>query len=434
MLQVVLRNPQFTRLWLAQVVSQSGDWLNRVASLVLIGRLGGSWAQMGALYGVELAIRLLPSAILGPLAGPVADRMPRRMLMVLADLSRAGVVLCFLLVREPSDLPLLYALIVVQMAIGIFFDAARTGALPDTVSREELHDAYALSAVTWSLTLCLGSLAGGWLVTWIGVGGVFAVDAATYVASAACLIGLRLPPVEPQAEPFRWRDVLLMTDLGRGLAHVRKLGIAPVIWVKTFWGAAGGYLVLLSLAGQERMGSSVGPEAVAAAAFATGALYSARGVGTGLGPVLANLVLGKSDRALRRQISAGFAVAAVGYALFGWARDLYVACVFVAVAHIGGSALWVASTVLWQRHVGAAFRGRVFALEFLGLDISFAAGGLLGGWIYDTTGSLAVSSWIISGLVLVLGATWTLLARGVHGPGHEPERAMDVVPAAEEAD
>lgn len=432
MLRVVLRNPAFMRLWLAQVVSQTGDWLNRVACLVVIGALGGSDAQLGlgALFGAELVLRLLPSAVLVPLAGPVADRMPRRLLMVAADLSRAAVVLGYLLVDEARDLPLLYALIMLQMGISVFFDAARSAALPDTVQRGELHAAYALSAATWSVTLSIGALIGGWMVSWIGVHGVFIVDAVSYVASACFLFGLKLPPVPRQAEVLRWRDLLLLTDLRRGLAHVRLLRITPILWAKTYWGAAGGYLVVLSLAGHDRFGEAPEGQAIGAAAFATGALYSARGVGTGLGPILARWWMGSTDRALRWQIGLGFSIAAIGYALFGFTERLDLACVCVGIAHLGGSVLWVASTIFWQKHVGDAFRGRVFSIEFLAMSLAFAVGGALGGWIYDTSGSLSLTTWIISGLVLVLGGIWSFSARGVEGPQHE----VDVIAAAEEAD
>ncbi len=103
---------------------------------------------------------------------------------------------------------------------------------------------------------------------------------------------------------------------------------------------------------------------------------------------------------------------------------------FVAIAHTGGSSLWVASTVLWQKHVEDAYRGRVFVLEFLAMDVSFALGGLLGGAVYDATGSLAHATWIVSALVLALGGAWTWLARGFRGPGLR----IEVVPASEEAD
>jgi MFS family permease len=436
----VIRNPQFAKLWLSQFVSQTGDWLDRVACLVLIGRLGSSSAVFGVgiLFGLELALRLLPSALFSPLAGPIADRLPRRMLMVTSDLARAAIVLCFLLVREPSHLSWLYVLIGLQMAVGIFFDAARSAALPDTVRKDELHDAYALSAVTWSITLCTGALAGGWIVEWVGIGGAFVVDSASYVLSALFLIGLRLPPVPKHTEPFRWGDIVRMTDLKRGLTHARKLGVAPILWTKSFWGGAGGFLVLLSLAGRDRFGGGTGTgatrldeaAAIGATAVATGWLYFARGIGTGLGPLAANLFFGKTDAALKRQISAGFAVAAVGYALFGVSKGLALACFFIGIAHMGGSALWIASTVLWQKHVDSAYRGRVFVLEFMALDLAFSAGGLVGGVIYDTTGSLTTSSWIVAGLVVVLGSIWTWTARGVRGP----ERAVDVLPVAQEPD
>jgi MFS family permease len=418
MLEVVGRNPQFAKLWLAQIVSQAGDWLNRVACLVLIGRLGGSAAQFGfgALFGAELVLRLLPAAFLGPLAGPIADRLPRRLLMVTADVTRAIVVLGFLFVSEPGDLGLLYALIMLQMGIGMFFEAARSAALPSTVARADLHSAQALSAATWSVMLSLGALAGGWVVEWAGVHGAFVIDAASYVGSALFLFGMRLPPVPKHEHALRWRDVLLLKDLRRGAAHVRALGIGPVMWAKSYWGAAGGFLVLLSLAGQARFGEAAETTATGRTAVATGMLYAARGFGTGLGPILARFFFGSSDEALRRQISLGFVVAALGYALFGFATRLDFACACVAFAHLGGSVLWVASTVFLQKHVEDAYRGRAFAVEFLSMNLAFALGGALGGWLYDWSGSFSWTVWINAALVLVLGAAWTYSARGVRGP------------------
>jgi len=416
--QVVVRNPQFAKLWLAQVVSQAGDWLNRVACLVLIGRLGGTAERFGfgALFGAELVLRLLPAAFLGPLAGPIADRLPRRLLMVIADVVRAVIVLGFLFVREPGDLWMLYALIMLQMGIGIFFEAARSAALPSTVSRAELQTAHALSAATWSVMLSLGALAGGWVVELAGVHGAFVIDAASYVGSALFLFGMRLPPVPHHEESLRWRDVFFLRDLRRGAAHVRSLGIGPVLWTKTFWGGAGGFLVLLSLAGQARFGEARNAESAGGTAVATGLLYAARGFGTGLGPILARFFFGSSDAALRRQISLGFIVAALGYALFGFMTRLDLACACVAFAHLGGSVLWVASTVFLQKHVADAYRGRAFAVEFLAMNLAFALGGAFGGWLYDWSGSFVATVSINAAIVLALGMAWTWSARGVQGP------------------
>lgn len=422
MIRLLRRNPAFLRLWLSQVVSQTGDWLNRMACIVLIGQLGGSSAQLGLFFGVELALRLLPPAVLGPLAGPLADRYSRRALMVLSDLGRAAIVLVFLAVDDPSELPLLYALIYAQMAASVFFDTARAAALPDTVSKDELFDAHALSAATWSVILSLGALASGVLVALVGVRGAFVIDSASYVLSAALLWGMRLPPPRQRNEPFRWREVFFFTELRRGWTHARELGLGTVLWAKTFWGGAGGFLVVLSLAGHVRFGERETD------AFATGALYSARGVGTWFGPILLRRFFGTDDRALRRQISFGFAFAALGYAAFGFTERLDLSCLAVAFAHFGGSSLWVASTILWQRRVGDSFRGRVFAVEYFGMCVSFAVFGVLAGLVFDWSDSLAVAVWTTASLVAVLGAAWTWLARGTGGPaangsGSEPPRA-----------
>jgi predicted MFS family arabinose efflux permease len=427
--RVVRENPQFARLWAAQVVSQAGDWLNRVAVLALIGSLGGRehLVGIGALFGAELALRLLPSALLGPLAGPVADRVPRRLLMVIADVLRALLVTGLYFVREPDELYLVYALVAAQMGVGIFFDAARTAALPSTVRHGDLHDAYTLSSATWSVMLSIGALTGGVLVDRFGVHNVFLIDACTYIASAFCLAGLVLPKTPKLAERFHWQDVVMLKDLRRGLEHVRTLGIAPMLWAKTFWGAAGGYLVILALAGHERFGEPAAGEAVGEAALATGILYAARGVGTGIGPILGRRFIGENDAALKLQTSLGFVVAAIGYALFGFTHQLWLAALFVAVAHVGGATLWITSTVYWQRRVADEFRGRVFALEFLGMDVAFAAGGLVAGLVFDATRSLSTTVWVVSALVAVLGATWTWLARHMN-PG--PVRPMQTPPAA----
>ena len=416
-LQILRRNPQFRRLWYSQVVSQGGDWLNRIAILSLIGALGSGEqaAGVGALFGAELAIRMLPAAVMGPTAGAFADRLPKRLVMITADLLRVGIVLAYLLVDEPDELGLLYTLLVVQMSLSMFFASARSAAVPQTVSREDLHSAYALSAVTWSAMLALGAAAGGVLVKWVGVRGVFLLDAATFLLSALILLSLRLPPVAAHPEPMRLRDLILFKDIRRAWHHARDKRLLPVLAAKTLWGGAGGFLVLLAVAGRERFAGSAAADAdlaVGAAGFATGALYTARGLGTGLGPVLARRWFGSTELALRSQIFLGFLVGAAGYALFGLVeQSLAWAFFWVTLAHCGGSTIWVASTTWWQRKVDDAFRGRVFSLEFLGMTLAFTLGGQIAGWLYDLGIPLRNTVWVHCGLVVAGGSAWAILAR-----------------------
>jgi MFS family permease len=410
-LGVLRRNPAFVRLWSAQVVSMAGDWLNRMALLVLIGELAGPDAQLGVglLYGLEMALHLMPAALLSPLAGPVADRMPRRMLMVISDLGRAVVVLMFLLVDEPGDLPLLYCLLFLQMGCSIFFESARSASLPNLVEREDIHAAHSLSAATWSTMLALGAALGGFLTDAFGTDVVFVADAVTYLVSAGLLIGLSLPPPPKQLEPFRWKDILTLTDMRRGLDHVRELGVLPAVLTKTFWWPAGGYLALLSVAGKLRFGPLVG------VAVATSTLYALRGLGTGVGPILARRIFGSSDAALRLQIGLGFGVAAIFYALFGFQDQLWWAGGCVFLAHMGGSTIWVSSTALWQKHVHDSYRGRIHALDFLCMTLSFSIAGVLTGLLFDATGSLAITSGVLSVCLAVNLVVWWRWSRSMPG-------------------
>jgi predicted MFS family arabinose efflux permease len=200
-----------------------------------------------------------------------------------------------------------------------------------------------------------------------------------------------------------------LRDLKRGWDHARERGLGWMLWAKTFWGGAGGFLVVLSLAGQVRHATGSGRAAQDAAAFATGMLYSARGIGTGFGPWLGKRFVGSSDRALRLQIVCGFLAAVIGYGLFGFTDSLPWECLWVGVAHLGGATIWVASTVFWQRHTQESFRGRVFALEYLAMNLAFGVGGMVAGFAYDATDSLAVATWVTCGMVLALGSIWTVL-------------------------
>lgn len=405
MLAFFRRNPQFKKLWASQVVSSTGDWLNRIATLTVIDRLGGSNAAIGVgvAYGLEYLLRTLPTSIFGSLAGPLADRLPRRLLMVLADVLRAAVVLCFLFVDEPGELGLLYGLIFCQMSLGIFFDAARSGALPNTVAKADLHTAYAISAATFSTMLSIGGFLGGLLVKTVGTTPVFLLDAGTYVLSALLLVGLRLPPTPRQPERLRVRDVVLFTDLVRGFKHTRALGIWPILFSKVLWSPCGGFLVLFPLLARRFEGGASLEET----SHLIGLYFAARGLGTGVGPLVAKRLFGSHRADLIRQTWGGMLLGAVGYLALIFAPDLWTSLACVFVAHIGGSAQWVGSTTYWQQAIDDAYRGRVFACEFALMTLAFAVFAMTSGAVYDASESLNLTI----GLLVALTFLNSMLAK-----------------------
>lgn len=405
MLAFLRRNPQFQKLWGAQIVSSTGDWLNRIAVLALIDQLGGTGqaAFTGLLFALEYALRTLPTTIFSGLAGPLADRLPRRTLMIVADVVRAAVVLCLLLVDRPEELWLLYALIFLQMSVGIFFDSARSGALPNTVQRSDLHLAYALSAATFSTMLSVGAFLGGVLVSRIGIQGVFLCDAATYLLSACFLIRLELPATPRQPQPLRARDVLRFTDVRRGFGHVRDLGIWPILFSKVLWSPCGGFLVLFPI-----LARRYEPEgSVEELSWLISLFFIARGVGTGIGPLISKRLLGSHRASLIRQAWGGMLLGGLGYLALIFAPNLELSLLAVTIAHVGGSAQWVGSTTYWQQAIEDGFRGRVFACEFALMTLSFAVFAFVGGITYDLTLNLEATL----GLLVVVSLACSQVAR-----------------------
>jgi MFS family permease len=208
-------NADFRNLWCGHVISLFGDWFNLIASASLVASLTGSGLAVGGLF----VVRMLAPFLVSPIAGVAADRYDKRTLLIATDLVRFVVVLGFLLVREPSQVWLLYALTFVQLAMhGIFFPT-RNAMLPEIVSPRELGAANAVTAATWSVMLATGAAAGGLVSGSFGVYPAFVVDSLTFLVSAffiARVRSRRAPPTEG-AHPSAQRA---LADYVEGLRYL----------------------------------------------------------------------------------------------------------------------------------------------------------------------------------------------------------------------
>ncbi len=197
-------NPGYRRFWLAGVISQGGDWFNYIAIFVLLTRLTGS----GEAVSWFLIAKFLPSAVLGPLAGVVADRFRRKTILVLCDLARCLLVLCYLLAGRMELIWLIYLLAFVQESLWTFSHPARQASVPDLCRPEELNVANGLSGSTWSMMLAMGAALGGFVTAMFGWQTAILVDAGSFLVSARLLYGVALPPA-----PGRGRGELSLARL-----------------------------------------------------------------------------------------------------------------------------------------------------------------------------------------------------------------------------
>jgi MFS family permease len=350
-LELLRGNRDFRRLWIGDMASLLGDWLNTIALYTLIRQLTGSPVALGLVF----IVKTLPFALASPLAGLLADRFDRKLLMITTDLSRAAVVLGFLVVDRPAELPLLYGLIAFQMMIGAVFVPARTASVPNITSPRELLTANALSAATWSVLLAVGAAVGGFATAGLGTDAVFVLDSVSYLVSAAFIAGVRIPPTRGETGPLRLRRAL--TEIADGWRLMtRHPAIGRMALVKPAWAVGGGALVYaLTLVG-ESWHSAV-------PAVGIGLLFSVRGLGTGVGPVAARAAV--AERHWPMMFGLGLVGTGLCYLAVGWmAWGLWLP-LLVLLAHAPSGANWVASTVLLQKRPPGRYRGRVCATQWL---------------------------------------------------------------------
>ncbi|MBU1641346.1 MAG: MFS transporter, partial [Proteobacteria bacterium] len=164
---------------------------------------------------------------------------------------------------------------------------------------------------------------------------------------------------------------------------------------------SGGILVLLTYFG-ENVFTGFGEGS------GSGILYSFRGIGAALGPILAWRFLGESKPAMYRAIGFSFFVACLAYILFSQAPTLLAAVPFVFLGHLGGSVQWVFSTNLLQRIVPDQFRGRVFATEMALLTLILSLSTWFTGAALDSGLSPRTVALRLALLFLLPGSIWTL--------------------------
>ena len=350
-------NANVRRLWGGTVVSLFGDWFNTLALYRLAIDLTGSEAALGGVF----LTKMLPLALASPIAGVLVDRFDRKHILIVADLVRAVIVLGFLFVEDAGDLWLLYTLAALQIAVSAAFTPAKNALLPGLTSPRELLTANALLSATWSTMLALGAAAGGPAVDAFGTDAVFLFDAATYLVSAAFIWRLRAPEARRPAVVDAAESALRVAgrQIWDGWQYLRRRpDVGRMALAKASWGVGGGGLVLaLALVG-DQLFPGVGTTGI-------GVLFAARGVGTGLGPVVGRALF----RDARRWplVLGGCVVASgLGYVGISQALDARLAVVALVVfAHAASGANWVFSTTLLQRRAADAFRGRVFATDWL---------------------------------------------------------------------
>ncbi len=359
MLQLLRANGVFRRLFLAHSVSRAGEAFNTVALVVLVFDLTGTGLGVAGAVMFEV----LPVLLLGPVAGLAADRLPRRRLMVGADVLRTAVAL--VLVAFADSVGMAYAVAFGLSAGAVVFNPAAGSLLPEVVDEDDVVTANsALWTTSVTAQIALAPLAGFVIAAW-GVEVAFAVNAATFSLSALLLMGLQAGRTPADLTVRGWAGV------GAGVQTVRtdplltRLAVVQVL-ASLSAGATSGLLVVLA----DRW------LRVGAGGFGT--LLAAIGVGALVGPLLLRRFINAGDK---RWLFGPFAVrGGVDLTLAAVANPVVAGGALVAYG-MSTSTGMVAYQSTLQTLVPADTRGRAFAFYDVLWNsarlLSLAVGGVL---------------------------------------------------------
>jgi MFS family permease len=349
--------------------------------------VGGSIAQVGIAFGVD-ALALVLLALLG---GVIGDRASRRSVMIGADLVRFGAEAAFavLLISGHAEF---WQLLVVQVAHGAgsaFFLPALSGLLPETVREERLQEANALRGLCASSAAMIGPAVAGILLVTLGAGWVFAVDAASFLLSAALLMKLRVGARSATGEGS------VIADLAEGWSEFRR---RPWLWAVV---AEFALLNALVFAPFYVFGASVAEHSLGGPG-AWAAILTATGIGELIGGILA---LSWNPRQPLLAATVVIASWAPPVLLLAALAPLGAIVAFAVLAGMGlalFAALW--QTTL-QSHIPSEQLSRLSSYDWVGSVALLPVGYLLAGFVGAALG--AQGGLLVAGAV-VLVATFAV--------------------------
>jgi MFS family permease len=388
----LLRLREFRLLYIGQTASVIGDAIVPIALAFAVLDLTGSPSALG----LVLAARIVPTVVLLLIGGVIADRLPRRQLMLVSDGVRflsqtlAGALLL-------SGHASVMSLIILQFVAGTaaaFFQPASSGLLPEVVPTKHLQPANALMQLSENIAWTLGPALGGLVVTLISPGAALIVDGATFLISAIALGLLRLAPRKPA--PSTEAAPSMLRELRTGWDEFRS---RTWLWTTVAW--AGTFHLLVLPAWQIFGPTTARAHLGGAAAWAL--ITTCSGIGSVLGGVIA---LRMRPHYLLRASFLPLGLYGLQLLALALLAPVWVIAAAALVSNIGLSMFNVFSFTAMQQNVPNEAMGRVSSYEWLGsialLPIGQALIGPVGSATSPRTMLIVAFAWMAVTPVLLL--------------------------------
>jgi MFS family permease len=352
--------PEFRALWGAQLASVIGDQLARVALTVLVYDRTSS----ALLAAVTFMLSVVPVFIGGVTLAGLADRFPRRRVMIACDVFRCVLVVLMALPGVP--LALLVALLAVVTLVGAPFTAARAAIYPDLLAGDKYVAGNAITLTTNQFAQVVGFAVGGAAVALLGTRTSLLVDAATFGLSGAIVAWWVRPRPAPAPASRRGRSA---ADPDAGFGGEAKGGLAGAVrmvfstpalllpmlfgWLAAFYNAPEGVAAPLA-------------RSLGGGAAAVGAILAAQALGETAGMFL----FGRLTRPVTRlRLMGPLAIATCAVLILFFARPAFAAALIILAVSGAFGAYQIAANAAFVQAVPAHWRGRAFGLAQGGMSL-----------------------------------------------------------------
>ena len=402
----IIRNRNFSLLWVGQIISQFGDRLDQMALIALVYRYApGSTTQIAKL----MAFTIIPVFLIGPIAGVYVDRWDRRRTMVVCDMLRGILVLLIPLyfMRLNSLLPI-YIIVFLVFSIGRFFVPAKMSIIPDLVKSDDLLLANSLVNTTGMVAAMFGFGLGGILVGIVGAEGGFVLDGLSFLVSGIMIFFLSTKTMRELkkerfidvgkeiAEVIRKSVIDEMKEAVSFLKNQRQIrscfGVLSLLW------AALGSIYVVSIVFVQKAFSSATKE--------IGLLV----VGLGLGLLLGTLAYGRWGERFSGFKAIFSCILVTGVVLSGFVLtvlhipNLLLALMLAFILGMVISPIMVISNTLVQALTDSTMRGKVFSSLEIVVHMAFLLAMLISAPLADSIGPVKILlsvSFLLAGIGII---------------------------------
>ncbi|HMA37015.1 MAG TPA: MFS transporter [Chloroflexia bacterium] len=420
-----LRHRNYRLFFFGQLVSLIGTWMQSVAQGWLVLQLAGKNADL--VLGLTSALQFAPVLLLSVLGGTLADRLPKRNMLVVTQSIMMVLALVLGVLNQTGVVQVWHVLVLAALlgATNAIDMPTRQAFVVEMVGKEDLMNSIALNSSVFNAARIVGPAVAGLLITLVGVTGCFYLNGLSFLAVIAGLLLMRSPfftSAPGRVRPPGWgSEGGFLANLGGGFRYLRA---TPALL---------SLIVMVGAVGTFGMNFGVWMPVMARDVLQVGAGgYGLMMSGMGVGSLAAGLVLAYSAAPARRYLvviaAAAFSVALLIFAASSWFPLSLLLLAGVGAAMVAFSA--TANTTV-QMTVPDELRGRVMAIYMMVFAGTTPIGALLAGSLAHATSTpVSIAAGALVSLLAVTGTAWSMRQRQARPaprpavPGSGPARPV----------